>query len=233
MHVVCFVLLFLSQFFYFKSLDTWKLSSQSLMQLLTIPAYVIVLYEAEYSLRKFRPNYNEGATAEDFTLMTPELNTEEGGEFCTSEKSGNAQQWIWVEIIAFQANVIVIFIQLLQSYCASTSIMEPKNADLIYCVDNRGLDMEPKKETQYMVFNLLMDEIYAIKEHNFFPDEKKVENTYKIETLKLFLDDDKPYNERKTFDDLPEEDKPIWTEYRDAKMNQLRTRNSYLLKNFP
>ena len=117
MHIVCFVLLFASQFYYFKSLDHCKMSSQSLMQLLTIPIYVIVLYESEYSLRKFRPNYNDGATSDNFMLMTPELNSEAGGEFCTSEKTGNAQQWIWVEIIAFQANVIVIFIQLLQSYC--------------------------------------------------------------------------------------------------------------------
>ena len=44
MHVACFTLLFLSQFYYFNSLDDCKLSSQSLMQLLTIPINIIVLY---------------------------------------------------------------------------------------------------------------------------------------------------------------------------------------------
>ena len=137
--------------------------------------------------------------------MTPELNTDPGGEFCTSEKTGNAQQWIWVEIIAFQANVIVIFIQLLQSYCQSTSIMEPKNPDLIYCIDNRG------EETKYIVFNLMMDEVYNLTDSKFFPDEEKVENTYKIETLKLDLDEDKLPEELKTFEDLSEEDKQVST----------------------
>jgi hypothetical protein len=96
--------------------------------------------------------------------------------------------------------VIVIFVQLLQSYCQSTSIMEPKNPDLIYCVDNRG------EETKYIVFNLMMDEVYNLTDSKFFPDEEKVENTYKIETLKLDLDEDKLPEEIKTFEDLSEED---------------------------
>jgi hypothetical protein len=91
MHIICFVMLFASQFYYFKSLNDCKLSGQSLMQLLTIPVYVIILYEAEYTLRKFRPDYDDKATVESFKLMTPELNTVEGGDICTAEKQGNAQ----------------------------------------------------------------------------------------------------------------------------------------------
>ena len=44
MHVICFVLLLGSQFYYFKSLDHCKMSNQSLMQLLTIPIYIVILY---------------------------------------------------------------------------------------------------------------------------------------------------------------------------------------------
>ena len=103
--------------------------------------------------------------------MTPELNTAEGGEFCTCEKTGNAMQWIWVEIIAFQANVIVIMIQLVQSFFESTTLLEPKNADLIYCIDGRPTKQESKEgktesaSPRYHIFNLMLDEVYSV---NFF-----------------------------------------------------------------
>ena len=53
--------------------------------------------------------------------------------------------------------------------------MEPKNADLIYCIDKR--EGEPK----YIVFNMMMDQVYCLKEEKFFEDEEPLESTYEIE----------------------------------------------------
>lgn len=124
--------------------------------------------------------------------------------------------------------MIVIFIQLLQSYCQSTTIMEPKNADMIYCVDNRG------EEPRYLIFNLMMDEIYNLEDSKFFGDnEVKVESPFEIEKIKLMLDDERPLSERMTFEDLNDDQKRIWTEYRDAKMKQLIARNTFIYNTFP
>ena len=126
MHAICFALLLLSQFYYFKDLGSYKLNSQSLMQLLTIPLYLLVVYRAEFALRKMRPSYSPGSTWDDFELRsaasnakadpTKDYNPPRDEMFCVAEKDGNVFQWIWLELMAFTANVIVIFVQLFLSY---------------------------------------------------------------------------------------------------------------------
>jgi hypothetical protein len=59
--------------------------------------------------------------------------------------------------------------------------MEPKNADLIYCVDKRD-----EKNPKYMVFNLMMDDMYTLEDSKFFDETvSKVEYSHDIEKIKL------------------------------------------------
>jgi hypothetical protein len=113
--------------------------------------------------------------------------------------------------------------------------MEPKNADLIYCIDKRG------EEPKYVIFNMMLDQVYSLKEENFFTEEEPMPEDMKakefeIEKLKLYLDDEKPEDEVKTFAHLEEENPEgakLWLEYRKIKMKQLKKRCQYILKYFP
>ena len=91
-----------------------------------------------------------------------------------------------------------------------------ENADLPWLQDVVAVKAEEAWNPVYRDVIILDEnnvpiEVYNLTDSNFFPDEEKVENTYKIETLKLDLDEDKLPEELKTFEDLSEEDKQVST----------------------
>lgn len=85
-HILCFILLLGSKFYYFNNVGRFTLDQQGVMRLLTIPLYLTALYRAEYNIRRFRPFYDDDATPENYTMIISEGCLDgadcKGGEFC-------------------------------------------------------------------------------------------------------------------------------------------------------
>lgn len=112
--------------------------------------------------------------------------------------------------------------------------MEPKNADLIYCIDSRD-----EKNKKYMTFNLMMDEIYNLEDSKFFDDSvDKLEYSHVIEKIKLIkslpesTEDERKekqariVNLEKSIGEGKMEE--LWEEYKDKKLAQLKQRREFL-----
>ena len=83
---------------------------------MTIPLYLFVLYRAEFHIRRYRPQYSDKATIDDFSIMKTKDITKEGGSFCFAQNDGNVYQWLWLELIAFQAQIACMIVYLLKEY---------------------------------------------------------------------------------------------------------------------
>ena len=92
-----------------------------MLRIIVIPVYLVVLYRAEYALRRYRPAYKAGSTLSAFNLQTTKDFKDPGGSFCFAEEEGNVFLWLWIELIAFQSQILVMFGQLLIAYLQGTA----------------------------------------------------------------------------------------------------------------
>lgn len=145
MHLVSAILLFVSRLNYFENIGSFKnFSAQGLIRLVTIPLYLVVLYRAEFAIRSYRPTYNKDASRTAFTVQKTRNIREAGGSFCFSESEGNVFQWLWIELIAFMAQILFMVIQLITGFCNSTVVEEGKHGDYILVKDYRDSNTYPR-----------------------------------------------------------------------------------------
>ena len=64
---------------------------------------------------------------------------------CFAQDDGNVVQWLWIEVLAFQASVVTIFIVLAKSYLKATTYTVEKQPNLIVCEDRTDVDKTMKR----------------------------------------------------------------------------------------
>lgn len=145
-HIVCFTLLAGTKLDVLFVPSTAK-GLKSLFQFGSIGTYLFYMFKAEFSLRKYRPQYNKGSTSKNFNLMSaiapkaPTFNfaadTAIMGSVCSQSIEGNSIIILWLELLFFLSNIFIVFVSLVGSMLASANVKEAKSADKLLVFDKR------------------------------------------------------------------------------------------------
>ena len=105
-----------------------------------------------------------GSTIDNVALSSADGRVTAQGVLCFAEDDGNAVQWLWIEVLAFQASVLTMVVVLMGSFLKATVMIVPKQPNMIVCHDYSDVDPRyPKGQhhlIKYYIFNELMEELY-------------------------------------------------------------------------
>lgn len=192
-HIACFSLLF------FTKLDAIFVESmsrgiRSSFQFLSIAIYMGFMFQAEFALRKYRPSYKNGSTADKFVLLDsvwpkkPQMKSEEAdqailGMVCSQSHEGNSMVILWLELLFFLSNIIILTGSIIGAWFDETNVHEPKDSDKILVKDYRK-----GEKPSIHIFSLQGYEVLPWGDRMKFGDDQVDDNgatkAWKIKDLK-------------------------------------------------
>ena len=105
MHFVCWLCMVTAKFYLPKSLSSNSLSLTLILNFLTVPIFIFIIFRFQHGQELTRFKVQEGSTVDDLKIM---------GTICVSKDNGNIKQWINIEMLTFYGNILVMMLLLLK-----------------------------------------------------------------------------------------------------------------------